>query len=114
MSLNAMDGLESAILSTAAHTAVASVTSFLRNFLLAGTFAKSSSTITVVPVDAARSVSEIISPPTASSAAPTSASAVFEIILILDTDAIAARASPLNPSVIMPSRSLASFILLVA
>ena len=45
---------------------------------------------------------------------PTSASLVFVIISILDTAAILARASPLNPSEITFSRSSAVFILLVA
>ena len=53
-------------------------------------------------------------PADAVSICPVVASDVFDIILISETDAIAANASPLNPSVSMESRSSAFFILLVA
>ena len=109
-----MSGRDNAIFSTTALTDIASVTSFLRNFFLAGTLAKRFSTITVVPSAAGLSLTLRISPPLASSIAPTAESFCFDIIRISDTEAIAARASPRNPSVIIPSRSSASFILLVA
>ena len=114
MSLKAISGFESAIFSTTALTAIDSVTSFFKNFLLAGTLAKRFSTMTVVPSVAARSETLRIFPPLASSIAPLSAPLWREIILISETDAIAASASPRNPSVRMPSRSSAVRILLVA
>ena len=114
MSLKKISGRESAIFSTTALIAIASVISFFKNFFLAGTFAKRFSTITVVPSAAGRSVTPIILPPCASSIAPVLESFCFDIIRISDTEAIAARASPLNPSVKIPSRSSAFFILLVA
>ena len=114
MSLKEISGFESAIFSTTALTAIASVTSFFKNLRLAGTFAKRFSTMTVVPSLAALSDTRRIFPPLASSIAPLCAPRGLDIILISETDAIAASASPLNPRVSIPSRSSASFILLVA
>ena len=100
--------------STLAQTAVVSVTSRFKNFLLAGTLAKSSSTMIVVPSEHPRSLNSTTSPQSITSSAPSGLSLVFEIIRSLDTAAIAAKASPRNPSVYIPSRSSAFLILLVA
>ena len=110
----AMCGLESATFSTLAVTAMASVTSFLRNFRRAGTLAKRFSTITDVPVEQPCSQRDTISPQCASSSVPNSAASVLEMMRRSETDAIAASASPRKPSVRMPSKSSALRILLVA
>ena len=112
--VNAISGFESATFSTIAVTAIASVISLFRNLRRAGTFANRFSTIIDVPTAQPRSVTPTISPKCAVSMAPNSESFVFDIILISETEEIAANASPRNPSVMIELRSFSSRILLVA
>ena len=109
-----ISGCDTATLSTRAATFIASVASFFKNFLLAGTFPKRFSTTTVVPSAAPTSVISTTLPPSAVSIVATGASFVLLIMVIDDTDEMAARASPRKPSVIIESRSSLSLILLVA
>ena len=62
ISLKNISGRESAIFSTTALIAIASVTSFFKNFFLAGTFEKRFSIITVVPSAAGLSITPKIFP----------------------------------------------------
>ena len=111
---NAISGCESAIFSTFALTAMASVTSRFKNLRRAGTLANRSSAITVVPTAQPRSVMSTISPQLTSICAPSAASGVLDRMRRRETAAMAAKASPRKPSVAMPSRSSGSLILLVA
>ena len=114
MTLNAISGCDSAIFSTVATTAAASVMSRLRNLRRAGTFANRFSTMTVVPSLAPCSFTSPTLPEFTSIDAPMALSFIFEMILRSETEPIAASASPRKPSVMMLPRSAASFILLVA
>ena len=114
MNLIEISGRDIAVFSATPATARASEESFFRNFLLAGIFEKRFSTITVVPFLRAASEISVTLPYSALSMCPKRSSFFFDIIRILDTDEIAASASPLKPSVTIPSRSAAECILLVA
>ena len=109
-----MCGALSAIFSTTPVTAAVSVESFFRNLRRAGTFAKSSSTITVVPSAHPVSSRLSISPASDMSLAPRGASFVFDTIVSFEPAAVAASASPRKPSVNICARSDAAEILLVA
>ena len=110
----ATSGLESASFSIIAATAIPSDTSLFKNLRLAGTFSKRFSTITVVPFGAPVSVTSITVPHSDTRSEPTGSSLRFVIMRRLDTEAIAASASPLKPSVIIPSRSYSVLIFDVA
>ena len=114
MRRTAISGWERATRSTLAETAMDSVASRLRNLRRAGTFPNRFSTMMVVPSRQPRSEMPTICPPLISSIAPMSSSRRLDRIRISETEEMAARASPRNPRVRMPSRSSALRILLVA
>ena len=86
----------------------------LKNFSLAGVLKNRFFTLIIVPVSPAHSSIGEISPPSTYILYAESCSNVFDIIDNFDTEAILANASPLNPSVLIASRSFTVQILLVA
>ncbi len=114
INLNETSGCERAILSITPATAFASVTSFLRNFILAGVLQNKSLTIIVVPSGHPASSSRTSSPFSITYLVPIFSSDVFVITSTLATALTLASASPLNPRVKIELRSSTVEILLVA
>ena len=85
-----------------------------KNFNLAGVLKNKSFTMIVVPLAQPYSVSCSKTPPFTQILPPTSLSLVFENNSTLETAAILAKASPLNPNVLIESKSFTFEILLVA
>ena len=107
-------GFESAILSTTPATALASVTSFFRNFILAGVLKNKSLTTIVVPNGHPASSIRVCSPAFIQYLVPVSSSGVRVSTSTAETAATEARASPRKPSVTIALRSSLYLILLVA
>ena len=91
-----------------------SVTSFFKNFILAGVLKNISRTTIVVPFGQPASSIDISSPPAISYLVPTSSLSAFVKSSTLATAEIEAIASPRKPRVPMALRSSALEILLVA